>query len=355
MIPMTYKLNKRLEEIKNYKASQGDYKIKLDANESFIEPGKELKDRVFKELSSLSFNRYPDNIYEELRSAFGEYYGVNPKLVIAGNGSDEFLTVIIGSFLRSDDVLLLSEPDFSMYRNFASIYERKTVSINRTADGDSDIDAIIDKTKQERIDVIILSNPSAFHSTVMDRKSILRLVDSVSSLVVIDEAYMDFSDQSILDAVEERNNLVVLKTCSKAIGLAGIRLGFSIASEKITNVLNILRPPYNLNVLTEVAGRVIFSDANYIDASIDEIKKSRDYLYSSIKALESYPEISKVYPTATNYICIETGCSNKIYERLKSKSIIVRKQGKMLRITAGTDDENIAVVNAMKSILGGKR
>ncbi len=353
---MAYKLNDRLKDIKPYEVSQENCKIRLDANESFIDPCKGfqglegLKDKLLYELSNISLNRYPDDTYRGLRQAFGNYYNVDPELVVAGNGSDELIALIIGSFLQPEDKLLLAVPDFSMYSIFASTFGKTSCVIDRSIDGGMDFTETLNMIEKEKVTALIFSNPSSAFSTVMEKSRVLKIVDNTDALVVVDEAYMDFSDQSVLNEAAGRDNLVVLKTCSKALGCAGIRLGFAVSSSRLTNVINGIRPPYNLNSLSEATGRIVMGEADYLKKAIAMILENRDELYNSIITLKRDPIITKVYPTATNYICIESGIADKIYRELRNRSILIRNIGNMLRITVGTKSENTAVFEAMREI-----
>lgn len=347
---MTYRLNDKLKNINSYQVAPGDCIIRLDANESFINPGSIIKGKLLGAFGDISLNRYPDDSYSELKKAAGAYYGIDPDLLIVGNGSDELLSTIIGSFLKSDDILIMAEPDFSMYKVFASNFERKTVSVKRKGSGDLDYELASEIIAEQNAAVILFSNPSAFYSTVAPAKELLEFIDSTDALVIVDEAYMDFSNQSVIKEVASRDNLMVLRTCSKALGCAGIRLGFAAASEKLAEVLNALRAPYNLNALTAEAGRVVLSEQGYIKNSVAEIIENRALLYEMLIPSSTYPLINNIYPSATNFICMETEHAEKIYQELKKRSILVRNFNTMLRITVGTKEENLLVARAMEEI-----
>ena len=348
---MTYIFNEKLIGLEPYSIDSMEYDVKLDANENFIDPGEDLKGKLQEAWNNIPLNRYPDNSYLVLRQAFGDYYQVNADRVVAGNGSDELISMIIGTFLKNDDSILLSSPDFSMYPIFVSYYERKNFVIKRDDFGNLDVDAVLKTIKDSGATAFIFSNPSSALSTVMKREKVLEIVDNTDALVIVDEAYMDFSDQSVIQEAEERDNLVVLRTCSKAIGCAGIRLGFAVSSKNLTDILNALRPPYNLNTITEATGRVVLTEKKYINESINKVLKNRNQLYSELKNVEDGIIISRIYPTETNYICVKTIYADKIYEELKKRSILVRSFKNMLRITVGNVRENRTLISAMKSIL----
>ncbi|GAB1475280.1 histidinol-phosphate transaminase [Bacillota bacterium] len=348
---MTYRINNKLKALETYPVETEEFSIRLDANESFINPGFELRDKLMEAWGTIPLNRYPDDSYSELKKAAGAYYGVDPELLVVGNGSDELLSIIVGSFMKSDDILVLAEPDFSMYKVFASTFERNTVSVNRTDDGTPDYSTFLKVAGEKKANAILLSNPSAACSTLAPAEDLLEFIDNTDMLVIVDEAYMDFSDQSLMKAAVDRDNLIVLRTCSKAFGCAGIRLGFAASSEKLAGILNALRPPYNLNAFTAEAGRIVLSEPDYIRNSVDEIIKNRNTLYHLLKSREFEPAIGNIYPSATNFICVETEFAEEIYRELKKRSILVRYINKMLRITVGTKEENYAVVEAIGEIV----
>ena len=182
------------------------------------------------------------------------------------------------------------------------------------------------------------------------RSEIVKILENTDALVIVDEAYMDFSTESVLDLVEEFDNLIVLKTSSKALGCAAIRLGFAVSSREIVKVLNALRPPYNLNSVTQAIGCAIFSEPEFIKESVSRIIESRNYLYQGIKSLVN-SKIEKIYESETNYIYIKTKFAKHIYEELCKRSILIRKFDNSLRITAGTISENDEVIKSVKEIL----
>ncbi len=348
---MTYQLHAKLQQLEPYKVITENCNIRLDANESFVDPGEELRAKLLAAWGSIPLNRYPDDSYRELRQAFGKYYGVDPELVVAANGSDELLSLLIGCFLKSDELLMLTRPDFSMYGIFATNYERKLCIVQRDENGTMDVPKTLEQIQKVGARALLFSNPSSATSTVTAKEDIIELVDNTDALVIVDEAYMDFSDQSVLQEAASRNNLIVLRTCSKALGCAGIRLGFAASSQKVIDAINALRAPYNLNTLSEATGCVVLSQRSYIENAVAQILENRRQLYEGLKALETSPIIKKIYPTATNYICVKTDHANEVYEALKARSILVRNLKTMLRITVGTYAENQAVLDELQAIL----
>ncbi|MDD4584058.1 MAG: histidinol-phosphate transaminase [Eubacteriales bacterium] len=335
----------------SYEVNMGNYEIRLDANESFLDPGEEFQQEIRNVITQIPLNRYPDDSCIKLRKAFSSLYGVDSELVMAGNGSDELIGLIIGGLMKKGEKLLIFHPDFSMYSVFASTYGRELVSIPRREGyllKSKDVLAGIEKTGAR---VVIFSNPASPLSQAMKREEVLNIVENTDVLVVVDEAYMDFSNQSILDMAGKYENLIILKTCSKALGCAALRLGFAISSKKMIQDLNNIRSPYNLNSLTQAIGCLILSKPDYIRRSINAIVQSRDQLYNKLQYLVQNRKINRIFPSETNFIYLETDYADWIFEELKKRSILIRKLDRSLRITAGTKMENERLIIALEEIL----
>ncbi len=348
---MTYELNDKVKNLIPYDAVAGNYEIRLDANESFLDSGEALRDQFLSALSGIALNRYPDPMASELCKKIAKFYGIDPGSVVAGNGSDELITVILGAFLRPGDRVLTFSPDFSMYRFYGTIYEKTNLLAEKEDDLILTAGDVMDAVSRNQPDAVILSNPCSPTSLVMSREDVLHIVENTDALVILDEAYMDFSDQSIIKVAEKYDNLILLKTCSKALGLAAVRLGFAVSSPKIVKALHSVRSPYNVNALTQAVGTVIFSNPDYIKGAIEEIKKSRDELYQGLTGLRERNGVRRVLKPETNFVLMELDEAERVYEELKLKSIIVRRLGDYLRITAGTQQENGRVVSALSEIL----
>ena len=170
--------------------------------------------------------------------------------------------------------------------------------------------------------------------------------------MIVDEAYMDFAEGSVLDVVEKYHNLIVLKTCSKALGLAAIRLGFDAACKELTDILHALKSPYNVNSLTQAVGCSVLDHPDYIKNCIRSIQKSRDELYQGLlKLKEKKTDILSLYPTVTNFIFMKVKNADKVFEEMKKKSISIRYMNGYLRVTAGRKLENEAVLRVLDELL----
>ena len=349
---MPYTLNSKLRGLKPYDPISGDYKIRLDANESFLPATNALASKILEAAAFLPYNRYPDPLATEVCRSFARFYNVEVENVTAGNGSDELISIIYNAFLMKGDTVMTVSPDFSMYKFYSSIVEAKSIEYQKKDDLTIDVDELIRYANRYRVKMILFSNPCNPTSLGLKRAEVRKLITSVSALVVLDEAYMDFWDQSLLDEYDQYDNLIILRTCSKAIGMAAIRLGFAVANSTLTNALKAVKSPYNVNALTQRIGSIVLNQQELLRKNLNEILISRGELYQGMKALEEkFSDQMYVYPSVTNFVLIKMPRARVIYEALLSCGIAVRFMGDYLRITAGSKDENFEVLTNLEEIL----
>lgn len=367
---MSYQLNEKIRGLTPYDPVSGDYKIRLDANESFLDTASLLGEQLCQAVSRAALNRYPDPYAVRLVQMFSDYYHLDPQTVCAGNGSDELIGILVAAFMEKGDKLLTTAPDFSMYRFYASIYEDINLIEQKNDALEIHVDSLIDRCNREKARMLVFSNPCNPTSLALKREEVLRLVENVSALVVVDEAYMDFADTSlysVLDCAgkEQYSNLVVLKTCSKALGCAGIRLGFTVSTLPITNSVKAVKSPYNVNSVTQAIGEAIFGSPQLLEECIQKLIEAREDLYQRILALQKkYPVLERVCRPQTNFVFLKVAAKSRaaacagepsgaamIFRQLLDRSIAVRHMGEYLRISAGSPEENAAVDRALDEIL----
>lgn len=346
-----FQLNEKVKNLTPYEPISGTYEIRLDANESFLTFPKEIEEEMVDALRNSALNRYPDPMATKLVNGFSKYFNVNPDCVTAGNGSDEIISVIMNAFLQKGDKILTLEPDFSMYRFYAEIAECDSVKYQKDENLDVNIDDVIALAKKENVRIVIFSNPCNPTSRIVTKEDVRKLINSVDSLVVLDEAYMDFAgDESLLGEIEKYDNLIILKTCSKALGSAALRLGFAVANKTLTNVIRAVKSPYNVNSVSQALGEVLFSHPDYIDKCIETVVNSRKELYNEILEIKS-DKIEKIYETNTNFVFMKVKNAKAVFEKMKDNSIIIRNMGDYLRITAGTENENAKMLETFRKVL----
>lgn len=349
---MTYTLCSKAQQLEPYDPVEGQYRVRLDANESFLLPTATDRAAMAQAAQSVAFNRYPDPLAIDLCAAFGRLYGVDPALVTAGNGSDELISVIFSTFLQKGETVLTVAPDFSMYRFYTSLTENPCLTLQKNAEMQIDVDEVIRTIHEKGVRLFIFSNPCNPTSVGLEREDVRRIIRETDALIVLDEAYMDFWEQSLLDEVADYDNLIILRTCSKMLGMAALRCGFAVANPTLTGILRAAKSPYNVNSVTQALAAIVLSNPAYIAEYRPLLLASRDMLFTGFRALEQEGLIERVYPTVTNFVFIKTDQATAIQEFLKDRGVIIRRFGEhYLRITAGTQAENKEVLDCVAFML----
>lgn len=347
---MSYKLNKKLVDLIPYDPIMGHYDIRLDANESCFDLSDELKAKISKSIAEVAFNRYPDCLAKRPIAAFSELYGVPEELISAGNGSDELISIISSCFFESGDTIVNVSNDFSMYAFYAQLYEVNVATYQKEADLTIDPDKLISFCRENKAKGLIFSNPCNPTSLGLDRAAVTKIITSLSDcLVILDEAYMDFWDQSVLADVAKYDNLIILKTCSKAIGLAAVRFGFAVSNKTITNAIRAAKSPYNNDSVAQAIVTDILSEKEYLTKCRDTIVANTKELYEAITAINGeFKCFDEVYEPCTNFVFIKTDDYEKIYSYMLENSIAIRKFKGYLRITAGSEAENAQLIAVLR-------
>lgn len=347
---VAFALNDKIKTLTPYDPICGDYPIRLDANESYIPFPDEICAEMGRALADAALNRYPDPYAQQVCGLFAAYYGIAPELVTAGDGSDELISILMSAFLQKGDKVLTLAPDFSMYRFYTGIVECPCVTVEKNKDFTIDAQQVIDTAKRESARLIVFSNPCNPTSVGLCANEARGIIRGTDALVVLDEAYMDFWDQSLLKEVAQYDNLIILRTCSKAIGLAGIRLGFAVANETLTRVIRSVKSPYNVNSVSQALGCVAFSHPEQLRRNVERLIEAREALYRLFQALSAdFPGKVEAARPVTNFIWAKCERAQELFEALKAQGIIVRRMGDYLRVTAGRNHENVKTADAIRA------
>ncbi len=321
---------------------QGEASVFLDANEN-----------AFGSPMEQQFNRYPDPLQFEVKKRLTKIKGVPPRNIFVGNGSDEAIDILFRSFCNpgADNVILVP-PTYGMYQVSANINDVAVKNVPLTEEFQLNLEGIaeaIDKNTK----LIFICSPNNPTGNSIDRTDIETLLANFSGIVVVDEAYINFSRQkTFIQELTEYANLVVLQTLSKAWGLAGLRIGMAFASEEIIEVMNKVKPPYNVNEASQQLALQALANIEQVNNWIKEILLQRDKL---VLGLKDFDFVVDIYPSDANFILVKTTDANGIYNFLVEKGIIVRNRSKVelcegcLRITVGTPDENNLLLQTLQN------
>jgi len=341
---LTSLLRENIRELTPYSSARDEFSgvasVLLDANENAY--GSPLERH---------YNRYPDPLQQQLKEKLSTIKGVPPRNIFLGNGSDEAIDILFRAFCRPGiDNVILVPPTYGMYEVSANINDVAIKRVNLTTDFQLDLDAIAE-TVDANTKLIFLCSPNNPTGNSLHREDVETVLANFNGLVVIDEAYINYSRQkTFIQELTEYANLVVLQTLSKAWGLAGLRLGMAFASEEIIEVLNRIKPPYNINQATQELVLEALDRVEEVNAWIRETVAEREQLSEKMREL---PFVQHVYPSDANFILVKTEEPRHIYEYLVKQSIIVRDRSKValcagcLRITVGTPRENSILLEAL--------
>ena len=338
-------VRKNIAELKPYSSARDEFKglkedmVFLDANENPYPS---------------EVNRYPDPYQTKVKEKISQIKQLPIENMLLGNGSDEILDLIFRSFCEPGiDNCISLPPTYGMYKVLAGInnIENREVLLNH--EFQPDVTAILNEVN-ENTKLIFFCSPNNPTGNIMERERIQKILENFNGIVLIDEAYIDFSEtDSWLNSLQDYPNLIVTQTFSKAYGMAAIRLGMCFASSEIINILNKIKPPYNVNNLTQTEALKKLSDFNLVQSQVFEIKQEKQSLSKVLLEIEY---IAKIYKSEANFILIEVDDANKRYQQLLDLGIVVRNRtnqplcNNCLRLSVGTPQENAQLLKALKEI-----
>ena len=336
-------VRKNIEDLIPYSSARDEFNksdnyIYLDANESSYDNG---------------YNRYPNNKHPELIALISNYKKLNKDELVLCNGTDELIDLVIRVFCEpGKDKIITLNPTYGMYEVSAKINNVKNVKI----DLDHNFQIDIEKVKSQFDDltkIIFITNPNNPTGNCFNEDSIIEIIESFNGIVFIDEAYIDYSNNSLISKVNMYQNLIISQTFSKALGLAGIRLGVGYSNNTLISYIKKVKPPYNVNLLTEKKAIENISSTYLDNSQIKETILERNKLE---KKLENFPFVKKVYPSDSNFLLVKVANADNVYKFLLDNGIVVRNRSQIkgceecLRITIGTPKQNNLLINVLKRI-----
>ncbi|MDR2087223.1 MAG: histidinol-phosphate transaminase [Dysgonamonadaceae bacterium] len=337
-------VRKNIYSLKPYSCARDEFKgeasVYMDANENpYNRP----------------YNRYPDPLQTALKEKIARIKNVRPTQIMIGNGSDECIDLVFRIFCEpKKDAVVAIEPTYGMYKVCADINNVKYTKVLLDKNFQLDAEKLLAET-DERTKAVFLCSPNNPSGNLLKRQEIQKVIEKLNGIVVIDEAYIDFSGApSWLNELDKYPNLIVLHTFSKAWGLASVRCGLAFASEEIIALFNKVKYPYNVNCLTQ----------RYVAGQLDEgeqfknecVKLVLDEKEPLIKALESLKCVKKIYPSDANFLLVKVNNAEQIYKGLVEQGIIVRNRSSIslcnncIRITIGTKKENHTLIKVLKML-----
>lgn len=335
------KIRDAVDDFSSYDSRRKDAEIKLDKNESPFSFPPELKNRVLTEIEDLSLNRYPHPASDELRGKLADFHGLNQENVVTGSGSDQLISYAVQLFAGNHAVI--APPTFSMYRFYSELAGFEIKEVPLTEDYELRLEEVQDEL--DGAAMVFLCSPNNPTGNKFEREALIELLKTGKPLI-LDEAYVEFSGESQIDLIEEFENLIVLRTFSKALELAGARVGYALADEKTAEKLLRVKPPYNLSSTSARIAEVALENYDVIRERVDLIIEERERVYEEFEGFTNRSE--------ANFLLMDLDAG----EYLGSRGIAVREfSGRLtdkIRVTVGTEAENDRFISTLNEFIRAK-
>ena len=328
--------------------------VKLDSNENYVISKQFQNDIISSARKNSDIREYPLGGVEKLISSISKFIKMPPSMIGVGNGSDQILDLILSNFASKQTKVLTSNPTFGFFEERCKLYDIPLITIPFSNDMKLDIESFLKQSKNA--DILYLDSPNNPTGFQFSKNELQKLVKSFDGLVIIDEAYGEFSEYSLSNMVKTQDNLIVVQTLSKSFGLAGLRLGYFIASKKFTDAfMNILQYPYPVSTITIESGIQALEKSNLMKDTIVNIKIERKRIIETLQKYDAF----EVFDSKANFVLFDAYKSYKrVYSALAEQGIAIRKLGKIgnhdgcLRVTIGTKEMNSKFLLAIRDLLG---
>ncbi|MBT5549312.1 MAG: histidinol-phosphate transaminase [Nitrospina sp.] len=341
-----------IKGLKAYQVENLDEGTKLHANENPYPPSPELLEKIFQRLDKLELNRYPDPDCRNLKKAIAHRTGALTEQIIIGNGSDELIQYLMQVLCDEGETIAFPDPTFAMYGITAQCLGLNPVSFPLNDNWDFEAQPALDVLAEQKAKIVFISYPNNPTGNCFSEQAIQQIIEQFEGIVVLDEAYQDFSGKTFLNQMEKHNNLVVLRSLSK-IGLAGLRVGYGIFPTLLAEQVNKVRLPYNSNSISQWVAAELLNDFTSVQNQIHSILDERDRLMDELSKLRSIT----AYPSNSNFILFKDSNDGvQIFNKLKENGTLLRNLGShprlknCLRVTIGTKQENDQFLNQMRKV-----
>ncbi len=346
----------RLANIEPYDPKYLPAENLLSANENPHDIDRPMRQAIIKAIRRVPFNRYPDPLANELRGLIAETNGLEPNQVLMGNGGDELLLDVALAWGGNGRKMLNLPPTFSVYETNAVLSGTEVVSIPRKPDFSIDEDAVLERVGEGDIDYVMVASPNNPSGGLAEEEFLLKLLDSTDALVMVDEAYFEFSRRTMRPYLASHQNLLILRTFSKAFSLAGVRVGYLLGDPMVIREIIKVRQPYSVDVISQIVARIIYENRSRFEKEMLSIIDERERMYEAMKTLPSVT----VFPSEANYLLFKVKRADELWQYLYDQGILVRNLShspgleQCLRVSVGLEAQNDAFLTALRSFILSK-
>ena len=328
----------------------------LSANENPRDVGEKLRREIMREVARVPLNRYPDPLANDLRDLIAEANGLSREQVLVGNGGDELLFDVALAWGGPGRTFLNLPPTFSVYEANARLTGTAVASVPRRADFSIDEEAVLAPLAEGDVDYLVITSPNNPTGALAREEFVLSVLDATDALVVVDEAYFEFSRRTVRPYLAQHENLAVLRTFSKAFSLAGVRMGYLLAGERVVRELAKVRQPYSVDAVSQAVARVVYENRAEFEPGIQSVIEERARVAEGLRAI---PGVTP-FPSDANYVLFRMEDASSAWEALYARGVLVRDFSRApylegcLRASIGTPEENDAFLRALREVAMGK-
>jgi histidinol-phosphate aminotransferase len=342
--------------VKAYTLAPNRASLKLNQNENPWDAPARIKDEVLRRFAERRWSQYPDFVPAQLNEHLAAFADWRSDGVMAGNGSNELIQALLMVTMEPGKTLLLSEPTFTLYRQVATVLGGKVETILLNAELEYDIEALQRFVEEKQPDVTIICSPNNPTGCVIDDDALRALLEASRGLVVIDEAYHEFAGRSVVPLLQDHDNLIVLRTFSKAMAVAALRIGYLLASPALVREIGKAVLPYNVNVFSQIAAEVAMENYDQeLRPLVREIVSERDRLFAGLTKIDGLAPVA----SQANFILVKSATDpTRIFTDLLARDVLIRDVSgypmlsQYFRFSVGTPEQNDYVVNAIREICG---
>ena len=344
----------QLDGLEPYDPKYLPAKALISANESPYDISEDIRAEIAQAIARVPFNRYPDPLANELRDMIAQANGLSRDQVLLGNGGDELLYDLALAYGCKGRKMINVVPAFSVYALNARLTDTEVVEIPRKADMSIDEEAVLARVAQGDISYVVITSPNNPTGGAASHQFIERLLNATDALVMVDEAYGEFAEQSCLDLLKDHENLLILHTFSKAFSLAGVRLGYYLGSEAVIREFIKFRQPYSVDSVSQAIGKVVYSHRAEFMETARELAAAAKQLAAALKEM---PQVEEVYHTDSNFVLFKVPRAGLVWQMLYDQGVLVRDFSRgagttdCLRVTAGSPEENQLFLSALENAL----
>lgn len=346
------KVKPRVREMEPYTLTHCPYRVKLNQNESPFDLPPELKEEVLELARSRPWNRYPDFVPTELVVKLSAYTGVEEGGILVGNGSNELIQAVFLATVSQGSKVVIAVPTFRLYQLLGTVMEADLRQIRLKRDFSYDVEGIIRELGDDT-SLVVLASPNSPTGSALEVEEVEQILRAAPGLVVIDEAYHEFANRTVLPLLRLYDNLIVLRTFSKALGLAGLRIGYLLTNPLLAQEIGKTKLPYNLNFFSIMAALRLLDETELLRQRVEYIKQQREVVF---RGLREIPGVTP-FPSLTNFILFEVDQgAREVFDGLVQRGILVRDVSgypmlsQALRVTIGLKEENTTFLQTLKRV-----